>query len=441
MSLKRKLDRLSGAGPGSHGPPSAGPDPAGDGRRARIAELRTVLESMAAREARRAGRPADGAAVAPVATELPGERRETPHGPLHVVDRYYEPDHCHGETPVRGMLSVGAEVVSLLALDVGLAEVDPRRMILLDTETTGLAGGMGTVPFLVGVAWFEDESLRVHQLLLRRPGEEVPMLHALAARLSEASCIVSYNGKSFDWPLVRNRFVLNRVPLPPPPPHLDLLHCARRVYKRRLGRLKLVDLEADLLGMHREGDIPGCDIPAIYFRYLREGDASGLSRVLEHNAHDLVALAALLARLADRFAALRVADDPRDHLGYAEVAARAGDATRAWEFAVAAAEGGGDGECTARAFLLCARLARRRGDVPAEQRALERALATAADDLLLGEAHLALAKLHEHRRGDFDRALVHARSAAPMEGEEASARRVERLRRKRSRAAGAGRDS
>lgn len=365
-------------------------------------------------------------------TALPGETHDTPHGPLHVVERCFEPHHRHGWAPVRNAPSVAPEVVSKLALDAGLAEIDPRRMILLDTETTGLAGGMGTVPFLVGVGWFEDASLRVRQLLLRRPGEETPMLHALADRLSWASCIVTYNGKRFDWPLVRNRFVLNRVPLPPPPPHLDLLHCARRIYKRRMARLKLVDLETELMGMEREGDVPGHEIPEIYFRYLRCGDTAGLGSVLEHNAHDLVALAALLARLADRYEALQVADDPRDHLSYAEVAARGGDDARAQRFAMAAARGGGGPECTARAWLLCARLARRRKETDAERHALEQALDAAADGRLGAEAHLALAKLHEHRRGDFDRALTHARAAARWEGEEASARRLARLERKRA---------
>ena len=120
-----------------------------------------------------------------------------------------------------------------LALDPRLAGVDFRRVLYLDTETTGLAGGTGTVPFLVGLAWFEERSLRVHQLFLRRLGEEAPMLRVLAERMAESSCLVTFNGKSFDWPLLRTRFVLNRVPVPAELPHLDLLHCARRVFKHR----------------------------------------------------------------------------------------------------------------------------------------------------------------------------------------------------------------
>ena len=136
-----------------------------------------------------------------------------------------------------------------LALHPGLAGVDFQRMLFLDTETTGLAGGTGTVPFLVGLAWFEGRSLRVHQLFLRRLGEEAPMLRVLAERMAESSCLVTFNGKSFDWPLLRTRFVLNRVPAPAELPHLDLLHCARRVFKHRGSGTRLVHLEEQVLGL------------------------------------------------------------------------------------------------------------------------------------------------------------------------------------------------
>ena len=112
----------------------------------------------------------------------------------------------------------------------------------LDTETTGLSGGTGTLPFLIGTARFEDDGrFLVEQLFLRRPGEEAPMLHWLASQLAATTCLVTYNGKSFDWPLLRSRFVMNRVPVPPLPPHLDLLHCARRVFARRNLGARLTD--------------------------------------------------------------------------------------------------------------------------------------------------------------------------------------------------------
>lgn len=455
MDLRRKLARLGDAGPGS-APRSAGegggtvqppssllpPDDAADARRARIERLRSMIRSMGtAAEDRRRREPTEpteptGAAARRMFAELPGDLRETEWGAVHVVERWLEPSHCHGRVAVRGALSVRAEMVATLALDPALQAFDPRRMLLLDTETTGLAGGAGTIPFLVGLAWFEDESLCVRQLFLRRPGEEAPMLRMLAERLAQASCIVTYNGKSFDWPLLRTRFVLNRVPVPDTPPHLDLLTCARRVLKPRLEALRLVNLEAKVLGLYREGDVDGSEIPALYLGWLRSLDPSPLLPVIEHNANDLVALAAVLARLCAHFEDVRPEDDPRDHLAYARLAVRAGDAGRAVAFAQAAADGG-EPEVALDAFLLLAHLSRRRGDVEGEGEALLRAL-DAAEGSSAGrapEAHLRLAKHFEHRRKDAARALMHARHTAGAEEPEAQLRRLARLERRLARAA------
>jgi len=419
MSLKRKLERLESAGPRA-----APVDP-------RVTDLRAMMGEVIARQQRGLLGREPAQPRAPM--ELPGELRSTPHGDVHVVDQYLEPHHCHGRVPVAGALSVESAVVAKLALDPDLEGIDPRKLLLLDTETTGLSGGAGTIPFLIGLAWFEDQSLRLHQLMLRRPGEEAPMLRVLAERLEQASVLVTYNGKAFDWPIVRTRYVLNRVPMPPAPRHLDLLHCARRVLKRRLGGMRLVDLEERVLGMRREDDVDGADIPELYFRYVREGDASLVAPVIEHNANDLIALAAVMSELCTHFATLCPEDDPRDHLGYACVAERADDSERADAFAWAAAEGGGESDVTVEACLLAARLARRRRDVPAEERAITAALSAAHGDVAAA-AHLAMAKLCEHRLRDSDRALDHARQTEPAESEEAGVRRVARLERRLARA-------
>ncbi|MBX3251543.1 MAG: ribonuclease H-like domain-containing protein, partial [Myxococcales bacterium] len=288
---------------------------------------------------------------------LPGRREETPHGPLHRVSTWLEPHHCHGRVPVASALSVEARLVADLAIDRAFEGRDLRRVLFLDTETTGLSTASGTVAFLVGAATFEDESLHVEQLLLTRYHEEPAMLRHLADRIAAADVVASYNGKSFDWPLLRTRFVMNRVPAPPLPPHLDLLHCARRVFKRRMERLRLVDMERELLGFVREHDVSGAEIPGIYHHFVRSGDPGRLDGVVEHNAHDLVALAAILGELGRRYGELRREDEPEDHLGYARVAERAGDAERATRFALAAADGGGDEACTVDALVLAARVA------------------------------------------------------------------------------------
>jgi uncharacterized protein YprB with RNaseH-like and TPR domain len=209
---------------------------------------------------------------------------------VHVVEYRASPAHSHGWAPVVAAYHARGEQFGTLALDAAtFASVDARRMLLLDTETTGLAGGTGTLPFLIGVAAYEPSSaaLEVDQYFLQRPGEEAPMLRALSARVAASSCLVTFNGKSFDWPLLRARYVMNRLPPPPERPHLDVLHCARRVLKRRGAGMRLAWAEREVLGFTRDGDIPGSEIPALYFAYLKHGDASRLMPVFEHNKHDL----------------------------------------------------------------------------------------------------------------------------------------------------------
>ena len=368
--------------------------------------------------------------VASVRGALPGQRHDTEHGELHLIDEYLEPHHHHGRAPIAEALRVSTERLAQLALDPSLEGVDLQRALFFDTETTGLAGGTGTVPFLIGIGWFEDQSMRIQQLFLPELGREAPMLHWLRERVQQSSCLVSFNGKTFDWPLLRSRFVLNRVRAPVLPPHLDLLHCARRVLRSRLKSVRLVELERRVLGMYREDDVSGALIPQLYFDYLGGGDVSPIAKVIEHNANDLIALAALVAELVNHFDEVHGGDDPRDHLAYAKVAERTGDRARARSFADAAAHGGGESMCTVEACMLNARMARRGGDVDDEERALLDALRAADDEILRAGVRLALSKLYEHRRKDLARALEHAAGTALAEGEDAAERRVARLERR-----------
>ncbi|MHB8874727.1 MAG: ribonuclease H-like domain-containing protein [Myxococcaceae bacterium] len=443
MDLKSKLRRLINAGPESRRPNLAGaatvaerappPDPLATPDAAaaiapavdqdRLAKLRRRLEELSSRHP-------TAAAPARVQRPLPGELRDTVHGPLHQVEALLPGAHHHGNAPVARALFADPRLVAQLALDPSFAGVELSRMLLLDTETTGLAGGTGTLPFLIGLGWFEEGRLRLQQLLLRRPGEEGPMLRALAQALSKASCLVTYNGKSFDWPLLRNRFVMNRLAVPATPPHLDLLHLARRVFRRRLSEMRLIRVEQAVLGHLRHDDIDGSEIPERYFDYLRSGDGASLSPVIEHNGQDLTALAGLLGTLSERFAAAQEGADARDSLGFALVASRTRDPARALSFARAAALGS-RGEVAADALALVAQLARRQGDAPAAVRALEEALRHAGGDEPRAAAlHLALAKAYEHRLRDPSRALVHARSARAAESAAEHSHRIARLERR-----------
>jgi uncharacterized protein YprB with RNaseH-like and TPR domain len=410
----------------------------------RIAQLRALIGEVVARDRRHDRPPAARRGPQP----LPfAETRQTAAGPLHVVERWLAPQHCHGRVAVGDALRVEAGLLAALALDPALADVDVSRMLIIDTETTGLSGGTGTVPFLIGLGLFDEGVLKIEQLLLRDLGSEAPLLHHLAGRMAGASVLVTYNGKSFDWPLLRARFVLNRVPLPEPPLHLDLLHCARRVLKARLGSVRLCEVEVALLGLRREDDLDGAEIPGRYLRYLRGEDPRTLLPVLAHNEQDVVALAALLWRLCAHFASVRAEDDPLDHLAYAKLALRGNDLARARAFAEAVLSGTapalGGGALSGRgrdaaqlrleAQALRARAARRSGDAQSAALAWHEALADARCERSAGEVHLALSRLYERELRDPARAHSHARFTLPAEGPEAHGRRLCRLQRKLTR--------
>lgn len=175
---------------------------------------------------------------------------------------------------------------------------DPRRILYLDTETTGFMGA-GTVAFLVGVGYLTDEGFVVRQYLMRDYPEEKFLLDRLGEDLNRFDVICTFNGRSFDVPLLRDRYLMNRMHcLALDKPHIDLLHIARRVWKLRLGRCNLSRLEEEILGIRREGDIPGAEVPQRYFDYLKTGRFSLLEEVIRHNAQDIASLCVLLGRMA-----------------------------------------------------------------------------------------------------------------------------------------------
>ncbi len=423
MDLLRKLSRVRwpSAPPSEPTGTEAGPQPEVNAASRVLDDLRARIEARIARDRTSLLLPR-----ALATTALPGRRVPTDDGDLYLVDAILPPDHHHGHAPVASAIHVDMTPIARLARDPSLAGIDPKRTLFLDTETTGLSGGTGTLPFLIGYAFFEDDSLAVHQLLLHRPGEERPMLKTLAERIKTSSMIVTYNGKSFDVPLLLCRFVLNHVAVGTLPPHLDLLHAARRVYKRRLGAMRLAHVEASILQMRRERDIEGHEIPAIYWSYVRDGSVGPMTVVLEHNRNDVVALAALLGRIGAQIAGVRREDEPEDHLSIALAEMKAGEGARAYEFASAAAGGGGDIETTIAARVLLAKIDYQRCQYVDARFHLEAALAIAARP----ELHLRLARLCEHKLRDFASARAHAQRAVAAEPDEVHARRIARLERR-----------
>src|SRR5438132_1034589 len=183
------------------------------------------------------------------------------------------------------------------------AAEDPEKWLFLDTETTGLAGGTGTYAFLIGIAWWDSGGLQLEQFMMRDFSEEHSVLLELAARIAERPVLVTFNGKTFDWPLLESRYLMTRcIRVPELAAHLDFLHPARAVWKLRLGSVRLVELErhvldAPRLGWHRENDVSSALIPQFYFDYLRGGPAEPLAGVVRHNQMDLRGLAALFCKM------------------------------------------------------------------------------------------------------------------------------------------------
>ena len=194
-------------------------------------------------------------------------------------------------------------------VDTSFALMDPvhhYRLLHFDTETTGLAGGTGTRAFMIGAADWIDGRFRIRQLTITSMAAEAAMLRAFAGWLSEDTVLVSYNGKSYDAPLLATRYRLARLPNPLTGlGHLDLLHPVRRQWKGAWENCRLATVERQLLGVVREDDLPGSEAPAAWLTYLRGGSANNLRRVAHHNAQDLKSLAGVLLHIASR------ADFPR----------------------------------------------------------------------------------------------------------------------------------
>ena len=294
--------------------------------------------------------------------------------------------------------------LTTLSGDPDLADFELDRALFVDTETTGLSGGTGTYAFLVGCGWLEDGALRVEQYFMRDHADEPAIMAHLARLISRFDWTVSFNGKSFDLPLLRTRFIMNRTRTALDAlGALDLLHVARRLWRYQLPRRDLGTLEREILGIERELDVPSHEIPDIYFRYLRTGDAGELVPVMAHNREDLVSMAALLARACDACNGWRGSTaPPAQVLGTARSFALAGDLETALAAYARALELGLDEALQPLAQVPLSLAHKRRGawsqalDLWQSMRAREGRGAV--------WALIEMAKYHEHRAGAFDTA-------------------------------------
>lgn len=240
----------------------------------------------------------------PLERVISGHSLSTLAGETYVVEELYPWSHPHGGKSLQ--LNAPLHILAAWAGDHRLAELSPSQFAFLDTETTGLSGGTGTYTFLIGAGRFEGDPqagtahFHLAQFFLRDPSEEPAQLAALESFLAPCQAFVTFNGKSFDIPLLATRYLAHGFqPIFKDFGHIDLLHLARRLWRERIPSRTLMNLEAQILGTFRsEDDIPGWMIPSLYFTYLRDGDARPLKKVFYHNAMDVLSLVALLQHMA-----------------------------------------------------------------------------------------------------------------------------------------------
>ena len=227
---------------------------------------------------------------------VPGELHGEDGTQFFLARTDYPLDYHQGIIELGAALQSKSEHIAFSAADTELLNFDPRRTLFMDTETTGLAGGTGTVAFLVGAGYFIGDCFRLDQCFMRDFDDEEPMLHYLAGLFDSFDTIVGYNSKSFDLPLLRTRFVQNRIPFRLETSlHYDLVHAARRFWKRRLADCSLGNIERQVLGIHRHGDVPSYLIPEMWFDYLNSRDARPLEGVFYHHRMDILSLVSLTA--------------------------------------------------------------------------------------------------------------------------------------------------
>jgi uncharacterized protein YprB with RNaseH-like and TPR domain len=333
-----------------------------------------------------------------------------------ATPEFCEPSPAALELLIRTSGKAASGKHAALAPAASRALGDPEKWLFLDTETTGLAGGTGTYAFLVGLAWWNSGGLQVEQLFLRDFSEEHSLLHTLAARIAERPVLVTFNGKTFDWPLLENRFTMTRaIRVPKLAAHLDLLHPARALWRLRLGSVRLMDLErhvldAEHLGLHRHGDVASALIPQYYFDYLRGGIPDPLAGVVKHNQMDLRGLAALFGKINSLLDARGSLEehDSLDLFGLSKFLERRGERGRAHSACAKALDTGLPAEFRLRAKRNLALLAKRDG-LWEKAAALWQELAGDPRDGV--EACERLAVYYERQAKDLDRALEFAQLA------------------------------
>lgn len=298
-----KLKRLTGEDIAPIKAQQAQTVPATSEKKEQLADLRRRIDSVVTRAAMRSKAAQDEARLRgnrELAEILSGEEIENEHGRFFLVSDVMQGSSRHGYRNLLEAFDLDMSAAAMLANNPLVSEYRSSDALFLDTETTGLAGGTGTMAFLIGVGWLEGDHFQVRQILARDFGEEKAALVYLKEIAAGKKFLVTFNGKAFDINLLATRFIMNRMQSDLTGlPHLDLLHPSRRLLGHRLENCRLATLESDILGVQREGDIPGWEIPQRYFDWLRRRDPRLLAGIFEHNRLDVISMATLTAHLVE----------------------------------------------------------------------------------------------------------------------------------------------
>lgn len=258
-----------------------------------------------------------------------------PRIPVQYFENAYPLETRYGKLKIADALAVRGEVLRYLSREDAFRDLDLSTSLLLDLETTGLAGGTGTLPFLVGLGYFRNDRFIIAQYFLGDPSEEGRLLADLDLLFEEMNfrSVLTYNGKAFDLPLLETRFILQRKPFVLNDlPHLDFLFPARSLWKHKHDSCRLFHLAQNVVEAPRDEDIPGAEIPSRYFDYLRTGNFELIEPILYHNQEDILSLLGLVISGAKLFSEEDFLDgegpDPLDLVGVGKVFANAGEAAR-----------------------------------------------------------------------------------------------------------------
>jgi uncharacterized protein YprB with RNaseH-like and TPR domain len=357
---------------------------------------------------------------------LEGAEVTTPHGVHYETERLYERHRRHGSVGIVDLESLSHDLLDPIT-NGQIRGVPPEKWCFLDTETTGLAGGSGTYAFLVGVGRITPQGFRVRQFFMRDFGEEASQLSALTEHLKQFDVLITYNGRTYDQPLLETRFRMVRQR----PPfssleHLDLLFGARRLWNLRFDSCRLVELENQILGVERQGDLPGELIPYVYFEYVRTHEIFRLMPVFHHNAIDILSLACLTAIVPRAFHA--------GHAGFSHGAEMVGLA-RWWRQAEQPENALALFRQAIEKNLSDELLFRTLWDIAALEKKLgrEHAALPVLTDLARSRnpwrsaAFVELARYYERRERNYPLALEMTRSAIELDPSQALQRRAERL--------------